>query len=123
MRNLNKKVKEKIENFFDWIKGAELIELKTCDISEDPVRPELDVKFRTEYGRKIYGVKYKKEILGSKKCFAIESGVINGWEKYVLSENFIGMKTFGASGPYKDLYEFFGITSDNLVNLIKKNIN
>ena len=28
MKDLNKKVIEKFENFFDWIKGAELIELK-----------------------------------------------------------------------------------------------
>ena len=62
MIDLNKKVKDKLESFFDWIKGAELIELKTCNIEEDPVRPELDLNFRTSYGRKIYGVKYKKEI-------------------------------------------------------------
>ena len=62
MKNLNKQMKAKIENFFDWIKGAELVELKECNIDEDPVRPELDNNFRTSYGRKIYGVKYKKEI-------------------------------------------------------------
>ena len=62
MIDLNQKVKDKLESFFDWIKGAELIELKTCNIEEDPVRPELDLNFRTSYGRKIYGVKYKKEI-------------------------------------------------------------
>ena len=62
MIDLNKKVKDKLESFFDWIKGAELIELETCNIEEDPVRPELDLNFRTSYGRKIYGVKYKKEI-------------------------------------------------------------
>ena len=62
MKNLNKKMKAKIENFFDWIKGAKLVELKECNIDEDPVRPELDNNFRTSYGRKIYGVKYKKEI-------------------------------------------------------------
>ena len=59
---MNVKVKEKISDFFDWIKGAELIELNSCNIKEDPVRPELDIEFRTSYGRKIYGVKYKKEI-------------------------------------------------------------
>ena len=62
MKKINKKIKEKLENFFDWIKGAELVELKTCNIKEDPVRPELDVNFRTSHGRKIYGVKYKGEI-------------------------------------------------------------
>ena len=35
MKDLNKKVKEKFENFFDWIKGAELVELKSCNPEED----------------------------------------------------------------------------------------
>ena len=60
---------KKIDNFFDWIKGAELIELKKCDTSEDPVRPELDNVFRRSYGRKIFGVKYKDEI-HAVMCFA-----------------------------------------------------
>ena len=62
MKNLNKKVKEKFENFFDWIKGAELVELQSCNIDEDPVRPGLDNEFRTSFGRKIFAVKYKKQI-------------------------------------------------------------
>jgi hypothetical protein len=57
-----RQVKKKIDNFFDWIKGTELVELKSCNIKEDPVRPELDISFRRSHGRKIFGVKYKKEI-------------------------------------------------------------
>ena len=53
---------KKIDNLFSWIKGAELAELKSCNITEDPVRPELDIIFRRSYGRKIFGVKYNKEI-------------------------------------------------------------
>jgi len=62
-------INKKVTNFFDWIKGAELIELKECDTSEDPIRPELDNKFRTNHGRKIFGVKYKGEI-HAVMCFA-----------------------------------------------------
>jgi len=58
-----------IGNFFDWIKGAELVELKECNTKEDPVRPELDNAFRRRYGRKIFGVKYKGEI-HAVMCFA-----------------------------------------------------
>jgi len=57
-----RKIDKKLDNFFNWIKGAELVELKTCNITEDPVRPELDVVFRRSYGRRIFGVKYNKEI-------------------------------------------------------------
>ena len=66
--------------------------------------------------------KDKKKILGNKPIFAIEAGVINGWEKYVPTENFIGMNSFGASGPYKKLYSHFGITSKDLIKLIKERI-
>ncbi len=74
MKKLNEKVKKNIENFFDWIKGAELIELNSCNINEDPVRPELDLKFRTSFGRKIYGVKYKKEICAI-MCFGFTNEI------------------------------------------------
>ena len=60
---------KKINNFFDWINGADLVELKECNVSEDPVRPELDNVFRRSYGRKIFGVKYKNEI-HAVMCFA-----------------------------------------------------
>ena len=59
----------RIDEFFNWIEGAELIELKKCNTKEDPVRPELDNVFRRSYGRKIYGVKYGGEI-HAVMCFA-----------------------------------------------------
>jgi len=69
-----RKIDKRIDNFFSWIKGAELVELKSCDITEDPVRPELGVVFRTSYGRKIFGVKYKKEICAI-MCFGFTDEV------------------------------------------------
>ena len=62
-------INKNIDNFFDWIKGAELVELKKCIVEEDPVRPELDNVFRRSFGRKIYGVKYMGEI-HAVMCFA-----------------------------------------------------
>ena len=62
-------IKKNIDTFFDWIKGAELIELRKCNTDEDPVRPELDNVFRRSYVRKIYGVKYMGEI-HAVMCFA-----------------------------------------------------
>lgn len=59
-----KKYKGKLDDFFRWVKGTELVELTDIDVSEDPVRPELDVKWRTTYGRKIYGLKYENDIEG-----------------------------------------------------------
>ena len=74
MKDLNKKVREKFEDFFDWIKGAELVELKSCNPEEDPIRPELNNDFRTSHGRKIYGVKYKNEICAI-MCFGFTNDI------------------------------------------------
>ena len=71
----NKQIlKKEIKNFFIWIKGAELVNLKECNTSEDPVRPELNNEFRTSYGRKIYGVNYKGEIYAV-MCFAFTNQI------------------------------------------------
>ena len=63
-----------LDNFFDWVKGAELIELKNCNTEEDPIRPELDNVFRRSYGRKIFGVKYLVEI-HAVMCFAYTNNI------------------------------------------------
>ena len=76
-----------INNLFDWVKGAELIELKKCNIDEDPIRPELDNFFRRSYGRKIYGVKYGGEI-HAVMCFAYTNEIPKSVEELdVLSQD------------------------------------
>ena len=67
-------LKKNFKNFFDWVKGAELIELTECETSKDPVRPELDNEFRTSYGRKIFGVKFQDEI-HAVMCFAFTNKI------------------------------------------------
>ncbi len=82
MKNLQRKIKilkerkfkKKIDNFFDWVKGAELVELKDCKVEDDPVRPELSVEFRRSYGRKIFGVRYGKEICAI-MCFGFTNEI------------------------------------------------
>ncbi len=69
IRKNRQTLSKNFDNFFEWVKGAELVELKSCNTDEDPVRPELSNKFRTGYGRKIFGVKYKGEIYAV-MCFA-----------------------------------------------------
>ena len=69
LRKNRQVLSKNIDNFFGWVKGAKLVELKECNPEEDPVRPELDNKFRTGYGRKIFGVEYQGEI-HAVMCFA-----------------------------------------------------
>ena len=74
LRKNRQLLSKNIDNFFGWVKGAKLVELKECNIEEDPVRPELDNNFRTGYGRKIYGVEYLGEI-HAVMCFAYTNKV------------------------------------------------
>ena len=53
----------------------QLIELHDIDCKEDPVRPELDLKFRTEHGRKIYGLKDETGDIAAIMCFAFTHDV------------------------------------------------
>ena len=44
---------------------------------------------------------------------AVEASLRFGWEKYIGKDGiFIGMKSFGASAPAKDLYNYFKITPE-----------
>lgn len=61
---------------------------------------------------------YKASILPqSAPRIVIEAGSDMSWYKYLSGSDFrvISMQTFGASAPYKTLYEKFGITAKNLV--------
>ena len=71
---VKKNITDKFKDFFEWVKGAELIELEKCDTNDDPVRPELTNEFRTSYGRKIFGVKYQNEI-HAVMCFAFTNDI------------------------------------------------
>jgi transketolase len=57
---------------------------------------------------------------------AIEAGVRQGWDRWLLGERgregkaaFIGMSSFGASAPYDRLYKEFGITAEAAVSAAK----
>ena len=70
---------------------------------------------------------YRRKTLGPGTVkVAIEAGAREGWDRYIGSEllenggAFIGMNSFGASGPYKDVYKKFGITADAAVAAAKK---
>lgn len=51
---------------------------------------------------------------------SVEAGSINGWSKYAHAS--IGMRTFGASGPYQKVFEKFGFYTENIVDKSKKTV-
>ena len=62
---------------------------------------------------------FKNEIIQKDiPVITIEAGSVMGWEKY--SKNNMGINSFGESGPYKEVYKHFDLTSDKIVALAKK---
>jgi transketolase len=46
---------------------------------------------------------------------AVEAGIRQGWDAIIGSDGvFVGMTGFGASGPYKELYQHFGLTPEKV---------
>ena len=69
---------------------------------------------------------YKNEVLNKNTLrVAIEAGSSYGWERYIGEDGlFFGIKDnkFGISAPAEQVYEYFGITKENIINTIKNNI-
>ena len=65
---------------------------------------------------------YREKIIEkNSKKISIEASSVFGWEKYVGSDgNSLGIKSFGKSAPYKEVYEDFNLTSNSVVMIAKK---
>lgn len=64
-------------------------------------------------------VEYRRSIIiPGVPTVAIEALVTNGWEKY--SHFCVGMTTYGASAPIKQLYKKFGLTPESVAARVKK---
>ncbi|RCS24037.1 transketolase [Phyllobacterium salinisoli] len=60
---------------------------------------------------------YQQALIGNAPVkIAVEAAISLGWERFIGEDGvFIGMKGFGASGRIEDLYKFFGITAEAVV--------
>ena len=67
---------------------------------------------------------YRRDVLGEAPVrIAVEAAISQGWEKFIGTDGgFVGMSTFGASAPYKELYEHFGITPEAVAKAAKKRL-
>ncbi|MGB8275244.1 MAG: transketolase [Alphaproteobacteria bacterium] len=67
---------------------------------------------------------YREQVLGANTVHvAVEAASPFGWERYVGTEGaVIGMRSFGASAPYEDLYRHFGITAAAVVAAAKERL-
>ncbi|MDO9415139.1 transketolase [Pararhizobium sp.] len=67
---------------------------------------------------------YRASVIGNAPVkIAAEAAVRQGWDYFIGNDgDFVGMHSFGASGPAKDLYKHFGITVDAIVAAAEKKL-
>jgi transketolase len=67
---------------------------------------------------------YQASVLGRDTVrVAVEAAVKLGWERFVGEDGgFVGMRTFGASGPEAELFRHFGITPEAVVAEVAKRL-
>jgi transketolase len=59
---------------------------------------------------------YRRALIGDERVkVGVEAAVRQGWDAIIGSDGvFVGMTSFGASAPYKELYKKFGITGEGV---------
>ncbi len=63
---------------------------------------------------------YRASVLGDAPRIGIEAAIRQSWDLFLRHDDgFIGMESFGASAPAKDLYAHFNITSDAVIAAAK----
>jgi transketolase len=67
----------------------------------------------------------RRKVIGDAPVkIAVEAAVRFGWDAIIGADGlFVGMKTFGASAPYKDVYRAFGITAEAVADAVAKRHN
>jgi transketolase len=66
---------------------------------------------------------YRAQVLGGAPRIGVEAAVEFGWDRWLGPDGvFIGMTSFGASGPWEEVYRYFGITNDAIVAAVKKRL-
>jgi transketolase len=64
----------------------------------------------------------RRAVIGDAKVkIGVEAAVRQGWDAIIGADGgFVGMRSFGASAPYKDLYKHFGITAEAVADAAAK---
>jgi transketolase len=61
---------------------------------------------------------YRDRVLPPLPTLAIEAGVPHGWHRY--ADEVLGIERFGASAPYKVLWEKYGFTAENVAAVARR---
>jgi transketolase len=66
----------------------------------------------------------RRAVIGDARVkIGVEAAVRMGWDAIIGADGiFVGMHSFGASAPYKDLYKHFGITAEAIADAAVKRL-
>lgn len=100
------------------VKASELLEAEgiSANVVSMPCMEEFDAQ----------SPEYKESVLPNsvRARVAVEAGATAPWFKYVgLDGKVIGMESFGASAPAKELFKKFGFTAENVAKTVKEVLN
>jgi len=87
-----------VRKMFSKDSKYKLIQLDNIDCSKDPVRPQLDVKFRTSDGRKIYGLRDEEGEICAIMCFAFTDEVPTTVEEMEIMSKAAHMSSIHKAG-------------------------
>jgi transketolase len=67
---------------------------------------------------------YRREVVGRGTVrVGVEAAVRQGWERWIGEDGgFVGMSSFGASGPEQELFEHFGITPERVTAEVRSRL-
>ena len=67
---------------------------------------------------------FRKDIIDEDSLIVtLEAGSILPWQKYIKNKGInLGLDKFGKSAPYKDVYNHFGLSEENITDLIQKKL-
>jgi transketolase len=67
---------------------------------------------------------YRESVLGGVPRIGIEAASGFGWERWLGHDGtFIGLSSFGACGPFEEVYKHFGITPEAVAAAVKRRIS
>ena len=74
---------------------------------------------------KLQSKSYKNKVLNETKYkISIEAASTEPWKQLIGNNGFcFGLDDYGKSAPYRDIFRYFGLTSENMANKIKKMLN
>jgi len=92
-------------------------ELSFCAEAAEKLKDRLKVRVVSLPSWELFGeqsLEYRQSVfLDGVPVLAVEAGSAVGWREY--SHAVIAMHSYGESGPYKDVYNHFGFTTDHVV--------